>query len=133
MHKRALVGLTVFVTLAGIVAVLRLTDRPVTGESFELGTLRSAVLGEDRPFVVSLPESYAREPGRRYPVAYVLDGDEQLTQTAESAAKLQLAGLQIGQMAVSRIDTGKRVVPDFELPVIAGVLGVSTDWLLGKE
>ena len=33
----------------------------------------------------------------------------------------------------SRIETGKRVVPDFELPVIAGVLGVSTDWLLGKE
>lgn len=30
------------------------------------------------------------------------------------AAKLQLAGLQIGQMAVSRIETGKRVVPDFE-------------------
>lgn len=27
------------------------------------------------------------------------------------AAKLQLAGLQIGQMAVSRIETGKRVVP----------------------
>lgn len=49
------------------------------------------------------------------------------------AAKLQLAGLQIGQMAVSRIETGKRVVPDFELPVIAGVLGVSTDWLLGKN
>lgn len=41
--------------------------------------------------------------------------------------------VQIGQMAVSRIETGKRVVPDFELPVIAGVLGVSTDWLLGKE
>ena len=48
------------------------------------------------------------------------------------AAKLQLAGLQMGQMAVSRIETGKRVVPDFELPVIAEVLGVTTDWLLGK-
>lgn len=47
------------------------------------------------------------------------------------AAKLQLAGLQMGQMAVSRIETGKRVVPDFELPVIAEVLGVTTDWLLG--
>ena len=53
--------------------------------------------------------------------------------SGRAAAKLQLAGLQIGQMAVSRIETGKRVVPDFELPVIAGVLGVSTDWLLGKE
>ena len=51
----------------------------------------------------------------------------------QMAAKLQLAGLQIGQMAVSRIETGKRVVPDFELPVLAEVLRVSTDWLLGKE
>ena len=49
------------------------------------------------------------------------------------AAKLQLAGLQMGQMAVSRIETGKRAVPDFELPIIAEVLGVTTDWLLGKE
>lgn len=49
------------------------------------------------------------------------------------AAKLQLSGLQIGQMAVSRIETGKRVVPDFELPIIAEVLSVTTDWLLGKE
>ena len=48
------------------------------------------------------------------------------------ATKLQLAGLQMGQMAVSRIETGKCVVPDFELPVIAEVLGVTTDWLLGK-
>lgn len=53
-----------------------------------------------------------------------------MTQDALSA-KLQLAGLQLGQMAVSRIETGKRVVPDFELPIIAAVLGVSTDWLLG--
>lgn len=51
----------------------------------------------------------------------------------ELAAKLQLAGLQLGQMAVSRIETGKRVVPDFELPILAEVLRVSTDWLLGKN
>ena len=51
----------------------------------------------------------------------------------ELAAKLQLAGLQLGRMAVSRIETGKRVVPDFELPILAEVLRVSTDWLLGKE
>lgn len=51
----------------------------------------------------------------------------------ELAAKLQLAGLQLGQMAVSRIETGKRVVTDFELPILAEVLRVSTDWLLGKN
>lgn len=48
------------------------------------------------------------------------------------AAKIQLSGLQMGRMAVSRIETGKRIVPDFELPIIAEALGVTTDWLLGK-
>lgn len=51
----------------------------------------------------------------------------------ELAVRMQLAGLQMGQMAVSRIETGKRLVPDFELPLLADALGVSTDWLLGKE
>ena len=51
----------------------------------------------------------------------------------ELAVKLQLLGLQIGQMAVSRIETGKRLVPDFELPILAEALCVTTDWLLGKE
>lgn len=47
--------------------------------------------------------------------------------------KLQLLGLQIGQMAISRMETGKRIVPDYELPVLADALGVSVDWLLGIE
>lgn len=51
----------------------------------------------------------------------------------ELAVRMQLDGLQMGQMAVSRIETGKRLVPDFELPLLADALGVSTDWLLGKE
>ncbi len=49
------------------------------------------------------------------------------------AIKLQLHGLQMGQMAISRLETGKRVVPDFEIPILAEVLGVTTDWLLGKD
>lgn len=51
----------------------------------------------------------------------------------ELAVKLQLLGLQVGQMAVSRMETGKRNIPDFELPVLAQALGVTTDWLLGQE
>ena len=51
----------------------------------------------------------------------------------ELAVRMQLAGLQMGQMAVSQIETGKRLVPDFELPLLAAALGVTTDWLLGKE
>ena len=51
----------------------------------------------------------------------------------ELAVKMQLAGLQIGQMAISRIETGKRLVPDFELPILAEALGVTTNWLLGQD
>ena len=40
------------------------------------------------------------------------------------AAKLQLAGLNLNQKAVSRIETGDRVVPDYELPYFAQVLRV---------
>ena len=46
------------------------------------------------------------------------------------AAKLQLAGLNLNQKAVSRIETGDRVVPDFELNYFATVLGVPVCTLL---
>ena len=49
------------------------------------------------------------------------------------AAKLQLAGLDITQKAISRIETGLRVVVDFELLFFAEALGVSILWLIGQE
>lgn len=49
----------------------------------------------------------------------------------ELAEQLQLAGLDIGQIAVSRMETGKRVIPDYELPILAEVLHVTVYWLLG--
>ena len=49
------------------------------------------------------------------------------------AAKLQLAGLNINQKAVSRVETGERVVPDFELLYFSEVLGCSVVTLLGIE
>jgi len=48
------------------------------------------------------------------------------------AAKLQLAGLNINQKAISRIETGERVVPDFELLYFADVLGVTVQKLMEK-
>lgn len=45
------------------------------------------------------------------------------------AIKMQLNGLQLGQMAISRIETGKRLVADFELVIFSRVLGVSMEWL----
>ena len=49
------------------------------------------------------------------------------------AARLQLAGLNINQKAVSRIETGERVVPDFELLFFSEVLDCSLLTLLGLE
>jgi len=49
------------------------------------------------------------------------------------AGKLQLAGLNLNQKAVSRIETGDRVVPDFELIHFAEVLKVPVCKLLNTE
>lgn len=46
------------------------------------------------------------------------------------AAKIQLAGLGITQKAVSRIETGIRIVPDYELRYFADALEVSVIDLL---
>lgn len=49
------------------------------------------------------------------------------------AAKIQLAGLSITQKAISRIETGDRVVADYELSYFAQVLDVSVLFLLDIE
>ena len=49
------------------------------------------------------------------------------------AAKVQLAGLNLNQKAISRIETGNRVVPDYELIFFSEALGVPIEQLLGAE
>ena len=49
------------------------------------------------------------------------------------AARVQLDGYSLTQKAVSRIESGTRVVPDFEIPLVADALDVSPLWLLGIE
>lgn len=49
------------------------------------------------------------------------------------AARLQLAGIELNQKAVSRIETGDRVVPDFELIYFSEVLGVPICRLLNRD
>ncbi len=46
------------------------------------------------------------------------------------AAKLQTEGLGVNQNSISRIETGKRLVADFELKAIAKVLRTDVDYLL---
>ncbi len=47
------------------------------------------------------------------------------------AAKIQLKGHSLTQKAISRIETGVRVVPDYEIPLLAEALEVDPLWLLG--
>lgn len=49
------------------------------------------------------------------------------------AARLQLLGLEISQKVVSRIETGLRVVPDYEVGFFARALDTTILWLLNAE
>lgn len=49
------------------------------------------------------------------------------------AARLQLEGLGLTQKAISRIETGERVVADYELLYLSRALGVGVLTLLGVE
>lgn len=55
--------------------------------------------------------------------------DQSLTQD-QLAARLQLLDLPLTQKAISRIETGERVVADYELVLIAKALQVSVNRLL---
>lgn len=52
---------------------------------------------------------------------------------SELAAQMQVEGVVIERDSISRIEIGTRFVPDYELPVLARILDVSVDWLLGLE
>jgi predicted alpha/beta superfamily hydrolase len=54
--------------------------------------VRSNVLDERRRLLVHLPDSYRREPSRRYPVLYVLDGSRQDLHTAAAARVMARMG-----------------------------------------
>ena len=49
------------------------------------------------------------------------------------AAKLQTEGLGVNQNSISRIETGKRIVADYELSALAKVLNADVEWLLMDE
>ncbi len=49
------------------------------------------------------------------------------------ATKIQLRGHTLTQKAISRVESGQRIVPDFEIPLFAEVLGVDPLWLLGMK
>jgi len=55
--------------------------------------------------------------------------NKSLTQ-ADLAERLQEEGLLIERNSISRIETGKRFIADYELMIISKVLDVNMEWLL---
>lgn len=67
--------------------------------------------------------------GRRVTQAQLERGMKQV----ELLTQLQLAGIDISTPALSLLEGQKRPVSDVERNALADVLGVSVDWLLGRE
>ena len=51
---------------------------------------------------------------------------------AELAARLQTQGVIIERDSVSKIESGRRFVTDYEIVILAKALGVPVLWLLGE-
>ncbi len=60
---------------------------------------------------------------------YKLRQEKGITQN-QLAAKMQVEGVPLEQVAISRIESGKRVVADYELRALARVFGVKMEELL---
>jgi transcriptional regulator with XRE-family HTH domain len=52
---------------------------------------------------------------------------------ADLAARLQVEGLHLERVTISKIETGYREVTDVEVRAIAKALGISVSWLLGED
>ncbi len=52
---------------------------------------------------------------------------------ADLSARLEVMGYNIDRVSISKIESGDRFVPDYEVVAIADALNVSLGWLLGKE
>lgn len=52
---------------------------------------------------------------------------------AALAAKMTTEGVIMEQDVISRIESGSRLVTDYELLALMRIFAVSADWLIGKE
>lgn len=59
--------------------------------------------------------------------------NEEAYDTGGLGAKVQTTGVILEQDAISRIESGSRMVQDYELRALAEVLGVTSDWLMDEE
>ena len=52
---------------------------------------------------------------------------------SDLAARLQVRGLRIDRVTISKIETGYREVTDVEAAALSEALGVSISWLFGEK
>lgn len=52
---------------------------------------------------------------------------------AALAAKMQTESVVVEQDVISRIESGSRLVTDYELLVLTRIFGTTADWLIGAE
>lgn len=69
--KKLLLLLAILLPARGLAEAINIGDRI---------TFHSKFLAEDRPLLIGLPRSYSSAPELRYPVLYVLDGEEHFRQ-----------------------------------------------------
>lgn len=59
--------------------------------------------------------------------------NEEAYDTGGLGGGVQTTGVILEQDAISRIESGSRMVQDYELRALAEVLGVTSDWLMDEE
>lgn len=84
----------------------------VIGQAF---SLRSEVMKEDRPIVISVPDSY-RSGNASYPVLYVLDGRSHIFHTASTARFLARNGFMPQMIVVGIGNTNRNRTRDLTPP-----------------
>jgi len=67
--------------------------KPADADNIVERKTHSSILNEERRAIVHLPRNYSKDPLRKYPVMYVLDGTSQDQHTADKIAVLSDAGL----------------------------------------
>jgi predicted alpha/beta superfamily hydrolase len=73
-------------------AATQTNEAPANANLIET-TLQSKIMSEERRVIVTLPRDYAKEPSKKYPVMYVLDGSSQDGPMAQKITILADAGL----------------------------------------
>lgn len=96
----------ILIVLLGVSTVVCAQNRPAT-DSLVFTEFYSKILGEKRRVIVHLPLNYVKEPTKKYPVMYVLDGGNQDVHTSDKISVL----------------AGADVIPEC---IIVGILNTKT-------